>query len=61
LVKKVGAFYSFGETRLGQGRENAKDYLRQHKDIAQELERQLLAMASPAPITPASDADLAEI
>ena len=61
LVKKVGAFYSFGETRLGQGRENAKDYLRQHKDIAQELERQLLAMASPAPITPASDADAAEI
>jgi len=61
LVKKVSAFYSLGETRLGQGRENAKDYLRQHKDIGQELERQLLAMASPAPSTPVSDADLAEI
>jgi len=43
LVKKVGAFYSFGETRLGQGRENAKDYLRQHKESAQEIERQIRA------------------
>ncbi len=61
LVKKVGAFYSFGETRLGQGRENAKDYLKQHKGVAQEMERQLLTMVSPAPRTPVSDADLAEI
>ena len=61
LVKKVSAFYSLGETRLGQGRENAKDYLRQHKDVAQELEGQLLAMASPEPSTPVPDADLAEI
>ncbi|MFQ5924825.1 MAG: recombinase RecA [Dehalococcoidia bacterium] len=42
-VKKVGAFYSFGETRLGQGRENAKDYLRQHRESAQEMERQIRA------------------
>ena len=60
LVKKVSAFYSLNETRLGQGRENAKGYLRQHKDVAQELERQLLAKVSPAPSIPPSDADLAE-
>ena len=60
LVKKMSAFYSLNETRLGQGRENAKDYLRQHKDVAQELERQLLAKVSPAPSTPVSDTDLAE-
>jgi len=60
LVKKVSAFYSLNETRLGQGRENAKDYLRQHKDVAQELERQLLAKVSPASSTPVSDTDLAE-
>jgi recombination protein RecA len=41
LVKKMGAFYSFGETRLGQGRENAKDYLREHGEVAQEMERQI--------------------
>src|SRR5437588_2291377 len=38
LVKKSGAFFSYGETRLGQGRENAKDFLRQNPEIAQEIE-----------------------
>ncbi len=61
LVKKVGAFYSFGETRLGQGRENVKDYLKQHKDVAQELEKQLLAMVFPPSSASASDSDLAEL
>ncbi|MBM2826591.1 MAG: recA protein [Dehalococcoidia bacterium] len=38
MVKKNGAFFSFGETRLGQGRENAKQFLRQHPEIAVEVE-----------------------
>ena len=37
-VKKSGAFYSYGETRLGQGRENAKEFLVQHPEIAQSIE-----------------------
>ena len=41
IVKKTGAFFSFGEVRLGQGRENAKSYLRQHQEIALEIERQI--------------------
>ena len=41
LVKKSGAFYSYGETRMGQGREHAKEFLRQHQDIAGELERKI--------------------
>ena len=41
LIKKSGAFFSFGETRLGQGRENAKDFLRQNSDVAQALEEQI--------------------
>lgn len=43
LVKKTGAFYSYGETRLGQGRENAKDFLANHADLAAELEEQIRA------------------
>jgi len=43
LVKKTGSFYSYGETRLGQGRENAKDYLAQHQEVAQEIEGQIRA------------------
>jgi len=38
IVEKSGAFYSFGETRLGQGRENAKSFLRENADIASEIE-----------------------
>jgi recombination protein RecA len=38
IVKKSGAFYSYGETRLGQGRENAKEFLEQHPEIAASVE-----------------------
>ena len=38
LVKKSGSWYSYGETRLGQGRENAKQYLKENPDISQEIE-----------------------
>ena len=38
IVKKAGAFYSYGDTRLGQGREAAKDFLNQHLEIAQSIE-----------------------
>jgi len=38
IVKKSGAFFSFGDTRLGQGRENVKDFLREHTDIGLEIE-----------------------
>jgi len=37
VVKKSGSFYSFGETRLGQGRENAKAFLKANKEIADEI------------------------
>ncbi len=46
IIKKSGAFFSFEETRIGQGRENAKEYLRQHQDMAQEIERQIRTTAS---------------
>ncbi|MDA1035564.1 MAG: recombinase RecA [Chloroflexi bacterium] len=41
LLRKSGANYSFGETKLGQGRENAKEFLKTHPEIADELERQV--------------------
>jgi len=45
IVKKTGAFFSYGDIRLGQGRENAKQYLSQNREIAQEVERQIRASA----------------
>jgi recombination protein RecA len=38
IVSKRGSFYSYGETRLGQGRENAKSFLEQNPDISTELD-----------------------
>jgi len=38
IVTKRGAFFSYGEIRIGQGRENAKEYLRQNGDLTREIE-----------------------
>jgi recombination protein RecA len=45
LVKKSGAHFSFGETRIGLGRENAKEFLRQNPEVAAEIERQIRTQA----------------
>jgi len=38
VIKKSGAFYSYGETRLGQWRENAKNFLLENPELAAEIE-----------------------
>jgi len=38
IITKRGSFYSYGDIRLGQGRENSKDFLRENPDLAQEIE-----------------------
>jgi len=43
IIKKLGAFFNYGEIKLGQGRENAKDYLTQHPEVASQLEREIRA------------------
>lgn len=39
IIEKRGSFYSYGELRLGQGRENAKDYLNRDPEMAGEIEQ----------------------
>lgn len=39
LVRKSGAFYSYGETKLGQGRENSKAFLNENQELTDELEK----------------------
>ena len=41
IIKKSGAFYSYGDTKLGQGRENSKEFLIQHPEIAASVEGRL--------------------
>jgi recombination protein RecA len=56
-VKKAGAFFSYGETRLGQGRENAKEFLRQHPEIGDSIEAQIRAAVTPVTVTPGVEDD----
>jgi len=39
IITKRGAFFSYGDVRLGQGRENAKEYLRQNLELSNEIEQ----------------------
>ena len=41
MVKKAGAFFTYGDIKLGQGRENAKTYLKEYGDIALQLEQEI--------------------
>ena len=55
ILTKSGSFYSYSDVRLGQGREQAKEYLREHQDMAKRLDEQIQAAANaataPAPAT----------
>jgi len=41
IVDKSGAWYSYGDERIGQGRENAKEFLREHPEVMAELDRKV--------------------
>jgi len=43
IMKKSGAFYTYGDIKLGQGRENAKIYLTQNPDLSSEIEKQIIS------------------
>ena len=45
LVEKAGAWFSYGDQRIGQGRENAKTFLKENPEIASELEQKIRANA----------------
>ncbi|MFO8069468.1 MAG: recombinase RecA [Alkalibacterium sp.] len=43
IIDKAGAWYSYGDERIGQGRENAKQYLKDHPDLRAEIETKVRA------------------
>jgi recombination protein RecA len=43
VVTKTGAWFTFGDTRLGQGREAAKEFLKSNKDVAAEIDKRIRA------------------
>ncbi len=42
IIKKSGAWFSFEENRIGQGRDNAKEFLKNNADVAQKVEEQIM-------------------
>ncbi|MDA3963092.1 MAG: DNA recombination/repair protein RecA, partial [Planctomycetota bacterium] len=46
IVSKTGAWYSYGDDRLGQGRENAKQFLRDNPEICKEIADKIMVKAS---------------
>ena len=42
IIDKAGAWYSYSGNKIGQGRENAKDFLRKNPDISQEIENKII-------------------
>ena len=47
LVDKAGAWYSYNGTRIGQGKDNAREYLKEHPAMAQEIEAKIRAQLMP--------------
>jgi len=48
LIKKAGSWFSYGETKLGQGREGVKALLKDNPELMEELESKILANYSPS-------------
>jgi recombination protein RecA len=68
LVQKSGSFFSYGELRLGQGRNNTKQYLAENPKVAREIEGKLFEalgierppVAEPSPIAPVEEPEVEE-
>ena len=48
IIDKSGAWYSYKGERIGQGKDNVRNYLQQNKDTAREIEEQVRAKLVPA-------------
>jgi recombination protein RecA len=48
IIGKTGSWYTYGETRIGQGRENAKAYMEEHPELAEEIEDKIRALLEKA-------------
>jgi recombination protein RecA len=58
IIDKSGSWFSYGDLRLGQGKENAKEFLVQNKDVSDEVEVRLRsALGAPGGGTSAADDD----
>ena len=69
IVNKAGSWYSYGDDRIGQGKDNAREFLKAHPEMADEIERKIRAILMPPKLAavenvaddapPAADEDVA--
>jgi len=57
IVDKSGAWYSYGQERIGQGKENVREFLKLNRDIAGEIEAKLRALLLPGKAAPVMEAE----
>ncbi len=62
IIDKAGSWYSYGDDRIGQGKENVRDYLKQNPEVAAEIEQKIRARLLPqkAQAAEAEEAELKE-
>jgi recombination protein RecA len=60
ILEKTGAWYNYGKERIGQGKDNARDFLKQNPRIAQEIEAKIRAAVGVAAAQPAAGQPRAE-
>ena len=60
IVDKAGSWYSYGDDRIGQGKENVREFLKANPAMAEEIEGKIRALLLPKTVA-AVDADDAEV
>ena len=60
IVRRSGTWMSYGDTRLGQGRERAREFLKEHPEMAQEIEQKLLDKMLPKPASKEDQSEAGE-
>ncbi|MFA7633943.1 MAG: recombinase RecA [Thiohalomonadaceae bacterium] len=60
IIDKAGSWYSYGDNRIGQGKDNTRQFLKANPEIANEIEAKIRAAALPEAVVTESDEELAE-
>ena len=64
IVGKAGSWYSYGDDRIGQGKDNAREFLKAHPEMADDIEKKIRAILMPPPVVAvpaaADDKDVAK-
>jgi recombination protein RecA len=57
IIEKSGAWYSYGKDRIGQGKDNTREFLKEHPEIAKEIENKIRAHVAEKPLAPVLEAE----